>query len=157
MKKYAYLALIMAVLLPLLTECAWLKSYGKVRALPGEEQEAALQQLIMNWQDYSIYYTGLSIDSAAGIMFDQKSDGKSLVGDTWIKIEDQETLSRLISVVKSYTYFYPRLSSIEGLDNRFYGYLFYAAGQPVFKVVDKDTLYAYDLASPVYYGNGGQN
>lgn len=158
MKKYAYLAVLAIVLLLLVFGCAWLKSYGKVRVLPREEQKATLQQLTVNWQDYSIYYTGLSIGTAAGIMFDPKSDDKSLVGDTWIKVEDQETLSQLISVVKSYLQFHPRLSRILGPENRFYGYLFYALDHPVFKVVDQDMLYAHELESPVYYGNdGGEN
>jgi len=155
MRNYAYPALVAVVLVLFLSGCVWLKSYGQARVLPREDGKATLQQLELNWQDYSIYYTGLSIGAAAGIMFDLKSDGKSLVGDRWIKVEDQETLSRLISVVRSYTQFHPRLSRILGPDNQFYGYLFHALGQPVFKVVDEDTLYAYELKSPVYFGNDG--
>jgi hypothetical protein len=152
MEKYTYLALIGAVLVLLVSGCAWLKSHGKVRALPREEQEVTLQQLVVNWQDYSIYYAGLSIGTAAGVMFDPKSDRRSLVGDTWTKVEDRETLSRLINVVRFYLQFYPRLSRILGPDNEFYGYLFYASGHPVFKLVDERTLRAHDLVSPVYYG-----
>ncbi|MFW6114685.1 MAG: hypothetical protein ACOC6E_00145 [Thermodesulfobacteriota bacterium] len=155
MKKHGYLALAAAVLLLLLTECALLERYGKVRILPRGEYQATLQELGRNWQDYHIYYTGLSVGTAAGIIFDPKNDDKSLVGDKWIKVEDQETLSRLISRVKSYLQFYPRLSRILGPDEQFYGYLLYAWGHPVFKVVDKDTLYAYGLKSPAYYGNDG--
>jgi hypothetical protein len=151
MKKYIYLALLAAVLLSVLSGCAWFKSYGKVRMVPREEQKTTLQQLTVTWQDYTIYYTGLSIGTAAGIMFDPKNDDKTLVSDTWIKVEDQETLSRLINVVTSYVQLYPRLNRILGPNNQFYGYLF-ASGFPVFKVVDVNTMYAYDIESPVYYG-----
>lgn len=157
MKKHAYRVLVTALGLLLLSGCAGLGSYGKVRWLPREEQNTTLQQLIVNWEDYRISYTGLSVGTAAGVMFDPRSDDKSLVGDRWTKVKDQQTLSKLIRQVESYVDFYPKLSRILGPDNQFYGYLFYASpDHPVFKVVDKDTLYTYDLESPVYWNGRGK-
>jgi len=51
----------------------------------------------------------LSVGTAAGIMFDPKNDGKVLIGDKWIKIEDKKTLSALIGWIRTYIQFDPRL------------------------------------------------
>jgi hypothetical protein len=150
MKKCAYISLIGAVVFFLVSGCAWLRGYGKVRVVPRQEEKLILEQLKANWQDYIISYAGLKIGTAAGVMFDQKGDDKTLIGDTWVKVEDKETLVDLIGVIESYIFFYPRLHRILGPDDQFYGYLFYAWDDPVFKVVDEKTLYVYDLRSPVY-------
>ena len=150
MKTYTYLTLLGALSLLLIGGCAWHKGYGKVRVLPRQEEKATLQRLKVNWQDYTIYYAGLKVGTAAGVMFDPKGDDKTLRGDTWIKVEDKETLLELIGVIESYIHFYPRLHRILGPDDQLYGYLLYAWCHPVFKVIDEKTLYAYDLESPLY-------
>ena len=150
MKKYMYPTLIILVSLYLMSGCSWLKGYGKIRVLSRHEEKLTIQELKENWQDYTIYYAGSSVGIAAGIMFDPKNDDKTLVGDRWIKVEDQETLLELIDAIESYVQFYPRLHKILGPDDQFYGYLFYARSHPVIKVVDDRTLYLYDLQSPVY-------
>lgn len=150
MKKYIYPALIGLVSLCLMSGCSWLRSYGKIRVLSRHEEKLTIQGLKENWRDYTIYYVGSSVGIAAAIMFDPKNDDKTLLGDRWIKVEDQGTLLELIDVIKSYVQFYPRLHRILGPDDQFYGYLFFAWGHPVIKVVDDRTLYMYDLESPVY-------
>ena len=150
MKKYTYITLVGILVLLLVSGCAWLRGYGKVRVVSTHEEKLILEQLKLNWQDYTIYYAGLKVGTAAGVMFDPKDDDKTLAGNTWIKVEDKDTLVQLIGVIESYIYFYPRLHKILGPDDQFFGYLFYAWDYPVFKVVDEKTLYAYDLKSPVY-------
>lgn len=150
MRKYTHPALIGAVALLLVSGCAWLRGYGKTRVLSRQEEKVALQQLKVNWQDYAISYAGVKVGTAAAVIFDPKNDDKTLVSDTGVKVEDKETLLELIGVIESYIHFYPRLHRILGPDNQLYGYIFYAWGHPVFKVVDENTLYAYNLQSPVY-------
>jgi len=87
-------------------------------------------------------------------MFDPKNDDKILTGDKWIKIEDKETLSELIGWIRTYIQFDPRLWRILGPDDQFYGYLFFAWGHVVIKVVDDRTMYMYDLESPLYIEDG---
>ena len=151
MRKYIYPAVIGLVSLSLMSGCSWLKSYGKVRVLSRHEQKVTIKGLKENWQDYTVYYAGLSVGTAAGVMFDARNDDKTLVGDRWTKVEDQQTLLELIGVIESYTHFYPRLHRILGPDDQSYGYLFFAWCHPVIKVVDDRTLYVCDLESPLYY------
>jgi len=147
---FLYTFIIVIVLAFLIYGCAQLKGYGKIRVLPRHEEKVSLQELETNWQDYTIYYAGLSVDTAAAIMFDPKNDDKTLIGDNWIKIEDKETLSALIGWIKNYIQSDPRLWRIVGPDDQFYGYLFFAWGHVVIKSINDTTMYVYDVLSPLY-------
>ena len=149
-KNFLYSSLVVVVLVSLIYGCAQLKGYGKIRVLSRHEEKVSLQELETNWQDYTIYYAGLSVDTAAAIMFDPKNDDKTLTGDKWIKIEDKETLSALIGWIKNYIQFDPRLWRIVGPDDQFYGYLFFAWGHVVIKSINDTTMYVYDVLSPLY-------
>ncbi|MBW2227288.1 MAG: hypothetical protein JRG99_08270, partial [Deltaproteobacteria bacterium] len=48
----------------------------------------------------------------------------------------------------------PWLNEILGPDGRFYGYLYYSYGFAIFKVVDNNTLYVFNLDEPGEEGNG---
>jgi len=149
-RNFLYSLLIVIVLVFLIYGCAQLKGYGKIRVLPRHEEKISLQELETNWQDYTIYYAGLSVGTAAGIMFDPKNDDKILTGDKWIKVEDKETLSALIGWIRTYIQFDPRLWRIVGPGDQFYGYLFCACSHVVIKSVDETTMYVYDILSPLY-------
>jgi len=157
MKKDKYQAVIALALVFLMSGCSWYKSYGKVRALSRHEEKLTLQELKENWQDYTIYYAGSSVDLPSAIMFDPKRDDKALVSDKWIKVEDQETLSELISWLQHTTRFHPRLQRILGPDDQFYGYFYSGWNHVVLKVVDERTLWVYDLPIPpdLYYNGDG--
>jgi len=154
MKKYIYLTIFCLIALFLIYGCSWFKSYGKIRVLSRHEEKVSLQELEKNYQDYTIYYAGLSVDTAAAIMFDPKNDGKTLIGNKWTQIEDKETLLELIGWIQTYIKFDPRLWKIVGPDEQFYGYLFCACNHVVIKSVDDTTMYVYNLESPLYTEDG---
>jgi len=152
-----YPASVILIAVFLVSGCSWYRSYGKVRALPRHEEKLAIQGLKENWHDYTIYYAGLSIGHPSAILFDPKTDDKALVNDKWIRVEDQETLSELISWIQHSTQFPPRLQRILGPDDQFYGYFYSGWNHVVLKVVDERTLWVYDLPIPpdLYYNGGG--
>jgi len=162
MKRYIYPAIMVLLLVFLTSGCSWLKGYGKLRLQSRHEEKVTIQELKDNWDDYTIYYAGyygrLSIKHPSAVMFDPKKDDRVLVGDKWTKVEDQETLSRLISSIQSQkAMYYPRLRRILGPDDQFYGYMFTALHQAVIKVVDDRTMWVYNLPMPPYllYRPGG--
>jgi hypothetical protein len=149
-RNFIYPLIIVVALIFVIYGCTQLKGYGKIKVIPRHEVKISLQELKKNWQDYTIYYAGLSVGTAAGIMFDPKNDDKVLTGDMWIKIEDEETLLAVIEWIQTYIQFDPRLWRIVGPDDQFYGYLFCACSHVVIKSVDDTTMYVYDLQSPLY-------
>ena len=114
---------------------------GKIRKQTGTGDKITLAELRDNWNDYDIYYGMRSNRWADAIMFDPKNNGTRLTGDSWIKIEDKETLDEKIKEVKSW-YNYRRVYLIEGKDNQVFGYMFYPyyLRVPV-EIVDEQTLY----------------
>ena len=157
MKKYIYPTIIVLVALFLMSGCSWLKGYGKLRLQPRHAKKVTVRELKGNWHDYTIYYAGyyggLSIKHPSAVMFDPKKDDRALVSDKWTRVEDKETLSRLISSIQSQKAMYhPRLWRILGPDDQFYGYLFTAWDRVplVIKVVDERTMWVYNLRLPPY-------
>jgi hypothetical protein len=118
---------------------------GKIRKQTGTGDKITLAELRNNWNDYNIYYGMRSNRWADAIMFDPKNNGTRLAGDSWVKIEDQETLDEKIQEVKSW-YNYRSVYLIEGEDNQVFGYMFYPyyLRVPV-EIVDEQTLYVGSL------------
>jgi hypothetical protein len=147
---YPWIILILLVLL--ISGCSGIKGYGKVRLSTEYGDDMTIQKLQDNWHDYHVSYAGVSIDNPSGIMFDPIHDDRELVGDSWTRIEDRETASEIISWIKTYTQFNPRLHVLLGQDNQLYGYVFYAWSHDyvVAKLIDDRTLYVYDIESPNY-------
>ena len=149
--KYTYAGIIVFIVVFLISGCASFTGYGKVRPQPWRGERITIHELQKNWEDYTIHYAGLSVSTVAGIMFDPKNDERSLTGDKWIKVEDQQTLSELIGWMKTYYAYNPQIWRILGPDNQFYGYLYYPHAHnenAVVKVVDDTTMYVYGLESP---------
>jgi len=146
--KSIHMAIIALVLVFLISGCASLTGYGKIRPQPSRGERITIEQLEENWQDYTVSYYGLKVSNPKGIMFDPKNNETTLVGDTWIKVEDKKTVSEIIGWIKNYTQFNPQVWTILGPDDRLYGYLFYLEGHVVVKVIDDTTMYVYDLKDP---------
>ena len=131
--------------------CSFVRDYGKIRPQTGQVEKVTIQQLYDNWNDYTIYYAGSSPDHPAAIVFDPKSDRNTLIGNTWIKVEDQRSLSKLIGRINAFTRWYPEVWRILGPDDELYGYVFSSSGKLVTKVADDRTLYMYSFEGPSYY------
>ena len=145
-EKHVNLAVIGFVLVFLISGCA---NYGKFRLESGRAEKMTIQELQENWDDFSIYYADWrSVGWTGGIIFDPKKDGKTLVGDKWMKVEDKETLSQVIASIEAKNR-YPRLYQILGPNNEFYGYMYLGPRRDsvnVFaKVTDSNSLRVSDL------------
>ena len=118
---------------------------GKIDKQWGVEDGMTLEELSENWEEYTIYYAYRWGSRPSAIMFDPKSDDKKLVGESWYLIEDQETLSETIRIIKQ-QYDYARVGIIQGPDNQAFGYIYYPhwVNLPI-TVVDEKTLYVSTL------------
>ncbi len=120
-------------------------TYGKIRKQTDTEDKVTLAELRDNWDDYDIYYGRRSNRYADAIMFDPKNNSTKLSGDSWIKIEDQETLDEKIKDIQS-LYNYPRVHLIEGVENQVFGYMYYPGLIHItVNIVDERTLYVSSL------------
>jgi hypothetical protein len=125
--------------------CAAFNTYGKLRVRAESGQRVTIQELQENWRDFSIYRAGLYAAIPSAIMFDPKDDDKTVVGEGWVRVEDEKTLAELMSSIKSSSYSFPRLQMILGPGNEFYGYFFSEWNHAYIRVIDDKTLWIEDI------------
>ena len=149
MKKYL-LGTILLGLLFVISGCA---SYGKLTYVRPSAEAVTIQELKDRWQEYEIYYSG-RMDDPSAVLFDQKNDGRTLmVSDRWRRVEDKAMLTGLVIALQNQpaeTYNYARMWKVLGPDDFMYGYMLTGWEHAVMKVVDEETMLAYDMPLPPY-------
>jgi hypothetical protein len=149
-RKPMYLILVSVLAILFMGGCASLNGVAMLDTPGSYAKPVTLQDLVNNWHAYTVYYAGISEDTPAALLFDPKNDGKRLVGKSWKQVKDKETLLSMISFIKDYLTFNPRLYSIVGPGDAVFGYLFSPTNEVNLKVVNADTIYVYDVESPLY-------
>jgi hypothetical protein len=127
-------------------------NYGTLT--PTAARDVAIDNLTKDWINYTVYWTGLDIDEPTGIMFDPKTDGKALTGDHWYRVENEESLSKVVGWLKLNKLYYPFLWRMVGPDGQFYGYVYTGYTRLAMKLVDDKTMLVYGLP-PTLRGGGG--
>ena len=98
--------------------------HGRIGKQTGTTHTVSLVELEENRDGYDIYSCTRNGRWAAGVIFDPKNNDTKIVGDHWIKIEGQETLSRSINEI-NIVYRNVKVHNIEGPDGRVFGYIYY--------------------------------
>jgi hypothetical protein len=83
-----------------------------------------IQDLKEKWRDFIIRYADIYRIGPAAVIFDPKSNDKTIQSDNWIRVKNQETLSEVIKNIQRGLA--PKLFKILGPDDQFYGYIFCA-------------------------------
>lgn len=132
-----------------------LGNYGTLRVASGK-WGATIKEIEENWQDYDIYYAGLSYKSPSAIMFDPKQDGKSLIGIKWVPVTERSVLLTIVEWLDSYTNFPPTLWKILGPKGEFFGYMYTSAMEDVvIEEIEPGTLKIENIPlPPIDYGGG---
>ena len=133
------------IALVLLVGCSG--DYGIIKSQTSTDNKMTLAELRENREDYHIYYEN-SGNLRNRIMFDPKNDETRLVGDSWHKIEDQQTLSETIREIQT-IHDFTEVMIIEGQDGRLLGYMYYSWGYRLYgtpsdivvRRVDEHTVY----------------
>jgi hypothetical protein len=151
LKNCLYLLLILVFVATLTFGCVAPKGYGKLGFAQTKEPKMTLDQLVKDWENYDIYYSGVHEDYVFGIMFDPKDDERKLVGHEWWEpVETQEDLRQMIlsmNIFKAFQY-QPMLWKILGPDNQLYGFTYTARYPMIIKVIDDRTLWVDELTFP---------
>jgi hypothetical protein len=131
----------MLVTLLVIFGCA---TYGKIRPMG---QELTIEMLTTNWQNYDVYWTGLSEMKPTAILFDPKNDERTLAfeRDNWSKVKNEDALSMVVGGSQANWVFYPVLYRLLGPDDGLYGYIYTGYWSVVTKPVDQKTLWVYNL------------
>lgn len=148
LKRYLYFSLVTAFLTTLTSGCSTTQQYGKLGYAQTTDPKMTLEELVENWKDYHIYYSGVWEGYVYGVMFDPKNDGRELVGhEWWAPVETQEDLSQMIRLIYAFQ-LEPQLWKILSPDNQLHGYIFTLKHPVIVKVIDDQTLWVDDLTFP---------
>ena len=110
--------------------------YGKLVLVSRGADQMSIGMLQKDWQDYTVYYVGVDISTALATVFWPKSQAKTLTGDRWTEVKDQDKVARLIRVIHSRSNIpgrWARLWKILGPDGDVYGYMYSYRNRAVIK------------------------
>jgi len=152
--RFGYV-LVLAALVLTLYGCA---SYGNVRSPMIYGNRITVQDLVKDWQNYTLYFTGHGRGHPSAVLFEPKNDDRVIIADRWWKVENYEILTDLVDSIQRQlpiAYYYPRLLELLGPDNHRYGYVFTSWDHVVAKLIDDRTMVVYDLPLPPYLAIDG--
>ncbi len=137
----------------LLSGCFSFNRYGRLTLSARSGNRMTIEKLKDNWQEYHVYYDGVSVDYPSAILFDPKGDDSALAPATWVRLEDQESIFDVIHWLKVSELYVPLLYDIVGPDNVFYGFFYSPWGHVNMRVLDDGTMWVDDLVlPPIDYG-----
>ena len=114
-------------------------NYGTMKAVEGGG--VTLDTLVRDWQSYNIFYGGTNPDRPIAVIFDPKSDGKTLeVEGRWWSASDEKTMRDVVGRVNMLQETVPRLWKILGPDDSLYGYAYTPLLRLNMTVVDQNTM-----------------
>ena len=117
------MAILIFFLFLILNGCA---AGPKIKPLRPNER-ITIQTLVENWEKYDVHYSkAITVSLPTGILFDPKDNYVKIGGSRWTKINDKETLLKVIEELPKFTY----PDKIEGPDGEIYGYIHYLKREP---------------------------
>jgi hypothetical protein len=138
-----------------LAACAGPGGYGKLRLQPEGKDKVTPAKLLKEWNDYDVYYAGISTSRPSAVLFDPKGDGNTIqCHKWWIRIEDRETLKEVMSWLTFDMHFEPVVWRILGPEDEFFGYMYTWWNHVLIRVVDGHTIWVNDMSMPPDYPAG---
>lgn len=155
MRKCFLAFLVAVVFVPAVYGCV---SHVKVQSQTVYGNRVTVQDLVKDWQNYSVYFTGHGRGHPSAVLFDPKNDDRVIIPDRWWKVDEYEVLTDLVDSIQRQlpiAYYYPKLLELLGPGNHPYGYVFTSWNHVPGNMVDDRTLQVYDLPLPPYLAIDG--
>ena len=89
--------LVLAALVLMLYGCA---SHGNVRCPMVYGNRITVQDLVEDWQNYTVYFTGHGRGHPSAVLFEAKNDDRVIIADRWWKVETYEILTDLVDSIQ---------------------------------------------------------
>jgi len=59
-----------------------------------------VQDLVKDWQNYTVHFTGHGRDHPSAVLFDPKDDDRVVIADRWWKVDEYEILTDLVDSIQ---------------------------------------------------------
>lgn len=151
--RFGILFLVLAFMTGLMAGC--FANYARIKMTSGDHN-ATIAEIKENWQEYDIYYAGLSTGSPSAIMFGPRSDGLRLIGKKWMPVTDKSVMDEIIGWLNSYVNYPPTLYQIVSSQGVFFGYIYTSSTEQIVgKLIDPKTMEMENIPlPPIDYGPG---
>ena len=117
--------------------CVASEKYGQLR-LAGSEMN--IDQLVMHWEEYDVYWAGVGSQSAA-VLFGLKGNDKVItLHGYWATVKHKSELSEVIGLLQR-AGGSAALYKLMGSGNQVFGYIYKSTPSPSIRIVDEKTLY----------------
>jgi hypothetical protein len=152
-RKIILKAILMILAIPIfLSACS---NYGKLRLQPSSGTKVTTEDLVRNWKDYDVYYSGIATHRPSAVLFDPKGDSKTMtVHPWWVKVANERMLMEIMDWMTFDKHFDPVVWRVLGPNNDFYAYLYTAWNHALIRVVDENTLWINEMSLPRDYPGG---
>lgn len=120
--------------------------YGSARYYRHDQEK--LPELMADFQDYHVYYSGMSESFPSGLIFDPKNDGRTIAQKKWIRVENRELMEKLVRKLELYHHYPPRLYTLSGEQGQTYGYIYTGYKHIVVRQLPDDEIHVYEMHQP---------
>ncbi len=125
--------------------CGGCAGYGQARYQGLVQGRDMLESMMANFEDYHVYYSGMSESFPSGIIFDPKDDEKTVVQNGWIPVETRDLAWELVRNLERFYHFRPVLYALIGEDGRHYGYIYTSYQRIVVRQLEENKIYVNEM------------
>ncbi len=153
-KQLSSLFFIVFFLLAALAGCVDSGKYGKFRPAG---RDMTIEHLVKHWEDYNVYWAGVSVRLTNAILFDPKEDDLTFSPQRfWDPVDTEAELSEVMRWINNFGAEPPSLYRVIGPGDRTFGYLYMLPTSPLIRVVDERTLAISNISERGSIGIGAQ-
>lgn len=146
-----YLAAALACLF-LFAGCA---GFGQARYERRAQATEMLAEMMADFENYTVYYSGTSEAFPAGIIFEPEYDDRSIAQKDWIKVESRELTEKLVHKLEQrYRSYRPVLYTLTGEDGLHYGYIYTVYMHVVVRQLEPGSIHVYGMREGPRRGAG---
>lgn len=143
MRKHVWTMLMILAIFAAFSACVGIV---RLQQTPRDVQGEKLEDLLARWEAHDVYATVWRGAQVRAIIFDPKDDGKKIIPDRWVKVQRKEELSRFLAHMEAGQS--PRLFSILGPQESFFGYIYTVNFDIQTQMVDEETIRVYEIKPP---------
>lgn len=134
---------LLAALLPALLVHTGCAGYGSARY--HRQIQGKLPEMMNNFKDYHLYYSGMSEAFPSGLIFDPKNDDKTVAQKKWIKVKNRDLAEKIVRNLERYTHYPPELYILTGENGQTYGYIYTGYLHIVVRQIEENKIHVYEM------------
>ena len=135
----------LAISLAILLIHAGCAGYGNIKYQGLVQGRKMLADIMADFDDYRVYYSGMSEAFPSGIIFEPDYGDRAIAQKDWIGVKNREKAEKLVRNLERYHQYKPRLYVIVGEDGRNYGYIYTSYTHIVVRQIEPDRIHVYEM------------